>query len=61
MSVGSLYQNTCVICEEISLAAVKLFNGTATFLSIVNMSIEAAQLARAEKHIEALELMKSID
>ena len=61
MSVSSLYQNTCVICEEISLAAVKFLNGTSTFLSIVNTSIEAAQLARAEKHMEALELMKRID
>ena len=61
MSIESLYQNTCVMCEEISLAAVKLFNGTSTLLSIVNISIEAAQLARAEKHREALELMKRID
>ena len=61
MSVSSLYHNTCVICEEISLAAVKFFKGTSTFLSIVNTSIEAAQLARAEKHMEALELMKRID
>jgi hypothetical protein len=28
---------------------------------MVNTSIEAAQLARAEKHIEAFELMKRID
>jgi hypothetical protein len=61
MSVASLYQNTCVICEDISLAAGKLFKGTSTFLSMVNTSIEAAQLARAEKHIEAFELMKRID
>ena len=61
MSASSLYQNTCVICEEISLAAVKFLKGTSTFLSVVNTSIEAAQLARAEKHMEALELMKRID
>ena len=61
MSVASLYQNTCVICEEISRAVVKLVKGTSTFLSIVNTSIEAAQFARADKHIEALELMKRID
>ena len=61
MSVASLCQNTCVICEDISLAAGKFFKGTSTFLSMVNTSIEAAQLARAEKHIEAFELMKRID
>ena len=61
MSVSSLYQDTCVICEEISLAAVKLFEGTATFLSIVDTSIEAGQLARAKKHMEARKLMKRID
>jgi len=32
-----------------------------TFLEIVNTSIEAAQLARAEKHIQAFELMKRIN
>jgi hypothetical protein len=61
MSVASLYQNTCVICEDISLAAGKLFKGTSTFLNIMNTSIEAAQLARTEKHMEAFELMKRID
>ena len=60
MSVASLYQNTCVLCEDVSLAAKKLLKGTLTFLSIVNTSIEAAQLARAEKYIEAFELMKRI-
>jgi hypothetical protein len=60
MSVASLYQNTCILCEDVSLAAKKLLRGTSTFLNLVNTSIEAAQLARAEKHIEAFELMKRI-
>ena len=61
MSVASLYQNTCVLCEDVFLTARKILRATLTFLRIVNTSIEAAQLARAERHMEALERMKRID
>jgi len=61
MSVASFYRETCVLCEQVSIALGKFTFRAGTFLEIVNTSIEAAQLARAEKHIEAFELMKRIN
>ena len=61
MSVASFYRETCVLCEQVSIALGKFACRAGTFLEIVNTSIEAAQLARAEKHIEAFELMKRVN
>ena len=61
MSVASFYRETCVLCEQVSIALGKFTFRAGTFLEIFNTSTEAAQLARAEKHIEAFELMKRIN
>jgi len=61
MSVASFYRETCVLCEQVSIALGKFTFRAGTFLEIFNTSIEAAQLTRAEKHIEAFELMKRIN
>ena len=61
MSVASFYRETCVLCEQVSIALGKFTFRAGTFLEIFNTSTEVAQLARAEKHIEGFELMKRIN
>jgi len=60
MWVTSLYKNTSVICEDMSLFTKRFLTGVSTVLRVVNTSIEAAHHTRIGRHTAGIELMKRL-